>query len=136
MNEDQKLMFLCVDDEVSVLDSLKEQLRNAFGNSFIYETAESAAEAIDIIDDTLDPNNSIVVVVSDWLMPGMKGDEFMIHLELNFPNIKKILLTGQVDPASLERAKRVGRVNHVITKPWKKEHLISVIRELQVLPSA
>ncbi|MDZ4726793.1 MAG: response regulator [Leptospira sp.] len=135
MNTDQKCIFLCVDDEESVLESLKEQLRNSFGNNFIYETAQSAAEAIDIIDDTEDANNSIVIVVSDWLMPGMKGDEFMIHLQLNFPNIKKILLTGQVDPVSLDRAKRVGRVDHVITKPWKKDHLISVIRELQVLPA-
>jgi len=135
LNTDQKCIFLCVDDEESVLESLKEQLRNSFGNNFIYETAQSAAEAIDIIDDTEDANNSIVIVVSDWLMPGMKGDEFMIHLQLNFPNIKKILLTGQVDPVSLDRAKRVGRVDHVITKPWKKDHLISVIRELQVLPA-
>ncbi len=131
MNSDQKFIFLCVDDEETVLESLKEQLRNAFGNSFIYETAESASEAI---ADTPDPNKSIVIVVSDWLMPGMKGDEFMIHLQENFPSIKKILLTGQVDPASLERAKTIGQVDHVITKPWKKDHLITVIRELQILP--
>jgi CheY-like chemotaxis protein len=135
LSSNQKFIFLCVDDEVSVLESLKEQLRNSFGNSFVYETAESANEAIEIIDDTPDPNQSIVIVVSDWLMPGMKGDEFMIHLEHNFPNIKKILLTGQVDPTSLERAKSIGRVDHVITKPWKKDHLISVIRGLQVLPA-
>ncbi len=134
MNSDQKLIFLCVDDEETVLESLKEQLRNSFGNSYVYETAESASEAIEIIEDTPEPDKSILIVVSDWLMPGMKGDEFMVHLQENFPSIKKILLTGQVDPTSLERAKTLGHVDHVITKPWKKDHLINVIRDLHVLP--
>ncbi|MCE9499007.1 MAG: response regulator [Leptospira sp.] len=73
--------------------------------------------------------------MSDWLMPGMKGGEFMIHLQQNFPNIKKILLTGQVDPESLKRAKTIGCVNRVITKPWKKEHLVSAIKDIAALPS-
>ncbi|TGL33504.1 response regulator [Leptospira perdikensis] len=135
MNKDQKYTFLCVDDEEIVLLSLKEQLRNTFGQKFLYEMAQSAAEAIDIINDTEDANNAIVIIISDWLMPGMKGDEFMVYLENNFPNIKKILLTGHADPESLDRAKKDGHVDHIVTKPWSRDHLVSIIRELQESPS-
>lgn len=135
MNEFRKSILLCVDDEEIVLLCLKEQLRNAYGQNFIYEMALSAEEALEIISETEDADNTIVIIISDWLMPGMKGDEFMIYLENHFPNIKKILLTGQADPNSLHRAKTLGHVDHVIAKPWTKEQLVSAIGDLHIIPS-
>lgn len=136
MNEIKKSILLCVDDEEIVLLCLKEQLRNTYGQNFIYEMALSAEEAMEILNETEDANHTVLIIISDWLMPGMKGDEFMIYLENHFPNIKKILLTGQADPNSLVRAKTLGHVDHVLAKPWTKEQLVSVIGELQVLPSS
>jgi DNA-binding NtrC family response regulator len=43
--------ILCVDDEESILDSLKEQLKRSFGRQFLYETANSAEEALEVIDE-------------------------------------------------------------------------------------
>ncbi|MBF0243558.1 MAG: response regulator, partial [Desulfamplus sp.] len=43
--------FLCVDDEQTVLRSLKEQLKRKFGNKYIYEMAESPVEALEVIEE-------------------------------------------------------------------------------------
>ena len=34
--------IICVDDEIAILNSLKKQLKREFGDSFVYELAESA----------------------------------------------------------------------------------------------
>ncbi|MDX1959681.1 MAG: response regulator [Leptospiraceae bacterium] len=125
-----KNLFICVDDEESVLISLKEQLRNSFGDSFAYETAESADEVLEILEETENPDETIVMIVSDWLMPGMKGDELMIKINDKYPKIKKIMLTGQANPESLECAKSEGKVDIIITKPWNKENLVEAIKSL------
>ncbi|WCL49054.1 response regulator [Leptospira sp. GIMC2001] len=126
----KKPIFLCVDDEESILDTLKEQLRAGFGEEFTYETAESADEAQEIIAEIENPNERVVLIVSDWLMPGMKGDEFLVNIQKDYPNIKKVLLTGQADPASIERAKTEGQIQAVMAKPWTKDGLISSIKEI------
>ena len=47
----KKRVILCVDDEKIILDSIKTQLKERYGNTFVYETAESATEALEIIDE-------------------------------------------------------------------------------------
>lgn len=68
-----KPIILCVDDEVVVLNSLKIQLKNEFGDSYLYEVAESADEAMEIIEEIEGDNKAIIVIVSDWLMPRYQG---------------------------------------------------------------
>ena len=66
--------ILCVDDEIVILDSLKEQLKRYFGDRYIYEIAESAEEAWEVIEELHEDEIKILIIVSDWLMPGIKGD--------------------------------------------------------------
>lgn len=93
--------ILCVDDEVVILESLKEQLKRKFGDSFIYEMAESAEEAWEVIEELQADDVNILVIVSDWLMPGTKGDEFLIQIHQRFPQFIKVMLTGQADKAAI-----------------------------------
>ena len=44
-----ELAILCVDDEVVILESLKEQLKRCFGDRYVYEVAENPQEAWDKI---------------------------------------------------------------------------------------
>ena len=73
----EKGILLCVDDEIIVLTALKDQLRRAFGNDFVIDVAESAEEALELLDELAEQGHKLLVIVSDWLMPGMKGDEFL-----------------------------------------------------------
>ena len=86
-----KPVILCVDDEPDILNALKIQLKNEFKNDYFYELAESGDEALDLLKD-FQEEVQVIVVISDWLMPGIKGDELLIKVHQNFVNIFKGIL--------------------------------------------
>ena len=123
-----KPIILCVDDEKVILKSLKAQLKAAFGNAYLYEIAENPADALELIDEFTDDEISIILIVSDWLMPGMKGDEFLIRVHQKFPKIVKIMLTGQADEEAVKRAFDEANLHRCLQKPWSESELIETIK--------
>jgi|JFJP01.1.fsa_nt_gi Response regulator containing CheY-like receiver, AAA-type ATPase, and DNA-binding domains len=85
--------------------SLKNPRSFVTGECQLYEFAESAAEALEIIDEFCEDEVNILVIVSDWLMPGMKGDELLIKIHQKYPQIVTVMLTGKADQAAIERTK-------------------------------
>jgi CheY-like chemotaxis protein len=124
----ERKAIICIDDEIIILDSLVEQLEKNFGGDYIYEPAESAEEAFEIIEDLEDEGIEIEVIVCDWLMPGMKGDEFLLKIDLKYPRIVKVLLTGQADEALVFNLKQEADKFDVVHKPWGKDELINAIK--------
>lgn len=120
-------VILLVDDEKTVLDSLAGQLRRLYPGQFEVEAAQSAEEALEVLEQLHDENTQVVVVVSDWLMPGMRGDEFLTLVRTLWPGIGRILLTGQADPAALDRARTTAAVHRILFKPWRPDELGSAI---------
>ena len=120
--------ILCVDDEVSILKVLKEQLKRLFGNQYTYEVAQSAAEAWVVIDELEEEGIQILILVSDWLMPNVKGDEFLAKVHQRFPEIITVMLTGQADKAAIERARQQANLYACIHKPWTEDDLKRVVR--------
>ncbi|MFB8789248.1 MAG: response regulator [Potamolinea sp.] len=123
-----KPVILCVDDERIVLDSLSTQLKSAFGNDYFIEVAEDADEALEVINELSEESSSILVIVSDWLMPGMKGDEFLILVHQKFPKVIKIMLTGQADEVAIQRAKDQANLHSCLYKPWSDQELVETIK--------
>lgn len=125
-------IIVCVDDEKTILDSLKIQLKRNFGNNLIYEFADSALEGLDLVEELMEdyPNAKFVVIVSDWLMPGIKGDEFLIKIHEKNPQIVKIMLTGQADKEAVDRAIEQANLYKCINKPWAEQELISTINSV------
>lgn len=119
--------ILCVDDEVNILKCLKEQLNRCFGDRFIYEIAQSAEDAWLALEDLQADNIEILIIISDWLMPGIRGDEFLAQVHRRFPKIIKIMLTGQADEQGIERAKQKANLYACIYKPWTEEELKKTI---------
>lgn len=122
-----KPVILCVDDEDVVLNSLKIELKKEFKDSYFYEMAESADEALEIIEE-LQGEADILVIVSDWLMPGIKGDEFLIRVHSKYPRIIKVMLTGQADESAVNRAKQEANLHGCLYKPWNSKELIDLIK--------
>ena len=122
-------VLLCVDDELIVLTALKDQLRRAFGNEFHIDVAESAEEALELLDELADQGHRLLVIVSDWLMPGMKGDEFLVQAHQRFPTVVKIMLSGQAQQEAVDRAKREAGLHEFLSKPWNAEALVEAIRQ-------
>jgi DNA-binding NtrC family response regulator len=119
--------ILCVDDEQIVLDCLKEQILNKFPNSYLCETANSAEEAWEVIGELRAEEITLLVIVSDWLMPGVKGDEFLIDVHKKFPQIVKIILTGQADYAAIQRVQEQADLFRCLHKPWNTQELLTTI---------
>lgn len=123
-----KSAILCVDDEVGVLESLEIELQQAFNGKYLCEFAESAVEALEIIEELCEAEVKILVIVSDWLMPGMKGDELLIKIHQKYPHIVTVLLTGQADQEAIERTKLEANLHAFIQKPWHNQELIEAIK--------
>lgn len=122
-----KPVILCVDDEPDILNTLKMQLKNEFKNDYFYELAESGDEALDLLKD-FQEEVQVIVVISDWLMPGIKGDELLIKVHQKYPKIIKVMLTGQADAAALQRAVQEADLYCCLYKPWQSKELIETIK--------
>lgn len=120
--------ILCVDDEEFVLKALAQDLKKHFSNEFSIELAQSTDDAFDILDEFKEDNVELLVIISDWLMPGLNGDEFLIQVHKEFPKIIKILLTGQADLKAIENAKNNTNLKNVFDKPWDSIELVSAIK--------
>ncbi|MCS7084495.1 MAG: response regulator [Bacteroidia bacterium] len=119
-----KRAILCVDDEKMVLDNLVDQLESTFGDKFQYEIAESVDEAWEVIDDLVSQGYAMVLVISDWLMPRVKGDTFLVDVHKKYPETVSIMLTGQADPEAVQNAFDNANLYAYIKKPWNEEDLI------------
>ncbi|MDY7016227.1 MAG: response regulator [Cyanobacteriota bacterium] len=122
-----EVAILCVDDETVILETLLEQISRHFGDRFLYEAAESAEEALELLEELHEERVKIVLIVSDWLMPGMRGDEFLVRVYQNFDEITTVMLTGQADEQAIERAQREANLYCCIAKPWREEELIETV---------
>jgi len=119
--------ILCVDDETSILKALKEQLKRCFGSRYVYEVAQSAEEAWVVIDELDQEEIKILIIVSDWLMPNVRGDVFLAQVHERFPEVVTVMLTGQADEDAIERARQQANLYACIHKPWTEEELQNII---------
>ena len=119
--------MICVDDDSSVLETLQEQLRERFQNTHYIEIADSAEVALSLIDEV---QEVIEVIISDQVMPGMKGDKFLEEIHKKLPDTIKILLTGQAGLDSAIRAINYGGLNRYVEKPWNIDLLSRDIQDL------
>ena len=123
----EKGVLMCVDDEVIVLTALKDQLRRAYGSDYVVEVAESAEEALELLDELADEGHTVLVIVSDWLMPGMKGDEFLVQAHERFPTVVKIMLSGHAEQSAVDRVRREAGLHEFLSKPWNAAELVESI---------
>lgn len=125
----QKKAILFVDDEVLVLQALKNQVKQKFGNQLIYETATDASEAWDIIQELTEEQVNLILIISDWLMPEKKGDEFLREVHEKFPTIKKIIISGQCDEREIQSLFKDIELFRFIRKPWSEQEIIQTIED-------
>jgi len=124
-----KPTIICVDDEQLILIAIKEQLQINLNNEFYIETAESGEEALEIIEELRNESSDIPVIISDYLMPSMKGDKFLIKAHEIIPETRKILLTGQARIEGVTNAVNNADLYRFIEKPWNQDDLILTVKE-------
>lgn len=122
--------ILCVDDDPLILLSLRQELKSHFRERYLYETALSAEEALGVIVELQSEGTKLILVLTDWLMPGMKGDEFLERVRRDHPEVRTVMITGHAHPEALARAQSQGLTDLILIKPWKTEVLIHSIEQL------
>ncbi len=124
--------IVCVDDEAIILISLIQELKDHYGGRFMFETAMSGEEALDLVDDLADEGIRTAFIITDWMMPNMKGDQLLVSARSKYPQLKGILITGQADAESIDRVCSDPEKIIVINKPWRTEDLVAAIDTMSI----
>lgn len=111
--------ILLVDDEPRVLSGLQRRLMDHFD----ILTAQSASEALDILSH----RNDIAAVVADMRMPETNGIELLRQMRLHWPEVRRLMLTGNTDQATAIVAANQGKVFRFFTKPCDTDQLAGAL---------
>ncbi len=124
-----KQVVICVDDEMTVLRSLKAELKEAIGKDYLIEIAEGGEDALALLEELLEDGYEIPLIISDYIMPDMKGDELLKRVHLISPQTLKIMLTGQADLEAVGNAIKQANLYRYIAKPWQASDLSLTVKE-------
>jgi DNA-binding NtrC family response regulator len=118
---DSKASIVLVDDEEMVITSLRALLQLETGHDIHCFT--DPAEAVKFLE-----NNLADVCVSDYLMPGMNGIQFLSRAKELQPEASRVLLTGHADKKSAIAAINQVALFQYVEKPWDNAQLLLVIQ--------
>jgi two-component system sensor histidine kinase ChiS len=121
-------VILLIDDEPEVLEALCTQLRARFGDKYEVETASTGVEAIDLVKELIEDGVELPLVISDEIMPQMRGHKVLAELHKLAPQTKTILLTGQADTHAVAEAVNRANLFHFIPKPWDSIDLLLTVK--------
>jgi adenylate cyclase len=121
--------IICVDDERIVLITLRDQLKRHLENEYEIELAESGEEALEIFAELREEDIEIPLIISDQIMPGMKGDRLLIEIHSRSPKTLTILLTGQASADAVGNAVNAANLYRYIAKPWDAADLCLTVTE-------
>ena len=113
--------ILFVDDEMRVAEVGKEVL------NFLGYRADTCASAELAIELMLAAPDAYALVISDHMMPGMKGTELAQRLKAMRPGLPIILMTGDTDGIQNVRLRAMG-VRQLLAKPLLMQSLAFAVR--------
>ncbi|SDT34861.1 HD domain-containing phosphohydrolase [Pseudomonas prosekii] len=113
---------LLVDDEESILNSLRRLLR---GQPYEVLLASGGAQALEIM-----AQQRIDLVMTDARMPNMDGATLLAHIHDLYPNTTRILLTGYADLPTIIKAINDGQIHRYISKPWNDDEMLLTLRQV------
>lgn len=132
----RRLIVLCVDDNEEVLQSLRRELRRGLRGRARIELSNSAAMALKRLGDMSADERVGVVIVSDWLMPGMRGDEFVHQVQRQHGALPVVVLSGHISGEAATAMQALDQVRAIMPKPWRSEDLLSHIEQALALESS
>jgi diguanylate cyclase (GGDEF)-like protein len=121
--------IVCVDDERSVIVSLRDQLSRILGQDYDIELAESAQEALELFQELQLEQIEVALVLCDQTMPDMSGVELLCQLHHLYPKTLKILLTGLASLNDIVKAVNHANLYRYMTKPWDETDLGLTVKE-------
>ena len=127
-----KPVILAVDDDVSVLEMVVQDLRRQYGANYRIQRAASGQAALDTCEQLKKRGDTVALFLSDQRMPGMTGVDFLVKAMTYYPDAKRALLTAYADTEAAIQAINTAKINYYLTKPWDppEERLYPVLNDL------
>src|SRR5664279_1838720 len=127
-----KPVLLAVDDDISVLEAVVQDLRRQYGATYRIMRAGSGQAALDTCQQLSQRGDAVALFLSDQRMPGMTGVDFLEKAISVYPEAKRVLLTAYADTEAAIRAINTARIDYYLTKPWDppEEKLYPVLDDL------
>jgi thioredoxin reductase (NADPH) len=127
-----KPVILAVDDDVSVLEAVIQDLRRKYGAGYRILRAGSGQAALDTCAQLQQRGDAVALFLSDQRMPGMSGVDFLEKAHQYYPEAKRALLTAYADTEAAIRAINTAKIHYYLTKPWDppEEQLYPVLDDL------
>ncbi len=113
-----KKKILVVDDEPFVCDAVKMML--VFDGHEVV-TANNGKEALETLE-----RGKFDLVITDFAMPGMKGDELAAAVKSRSPGQPVVMITAYAEMLQ-SSGKSLPGVDFVVSKPFLLEHLREAI---------
>jgi thioredoxin reductase (NADPH) len=125
-------ILLAVDDDVSVLEAVVQDLRRQYGADYRIMRAASGQAALDTLAQVKVRQEPVALIVSDQRMPGMTGVDFLERARELYPDARRVLLTAYADTEAAIRAINSARIHYYLNKPWDppEEKLYPVLSDL------
>ncbi|MFZ0745396.1 MAG: FAD-dependent oxidoreductase [Terracidiphilus sp.] len=125
-------ILLAVDDDVSVLEAVVQDLRRQYGAVYRIMRAASGQAALDILAQLKARQEPVALLLSDQRMPGMTGVDFLERARELYPEARRVLLTAYADTEAAIRAINSARIHYYLNKPWDppEEKLYPVLSDL------
>jgi two-component system chemotaxis response regulator CheY len=122
-----KPAIICIDDQREVLAAIQKDLMPLMDKVDVID-CESVNEAMENMSELEHSGQSVIMVISDHMMPEKTGLEFLAELRLNdhWKSLKLILLTGYAAQGDLIDANE-NVLDASLSKPWEKEHLLQTV---------
>ena len=111
--------ILLVDDEANILEAHQRQFRKQFQ----VHTALGGEQGL----KTLRAQGPFAVVVSDFRMPGMDGNQFLSCVRQFHQDTVRMMLTGNADLDMAMEAVNQGAIFRFLTKPCPPETLATAL---------
>jgi response regulator RpfG family c-di-GMP phosphodiesterase len=115
------MSILFVDDEPSILSSLKRLFRP---KGYQIHLAEGGKAALELLEQL-----AVDLVISDMRMPEMDGVQFLEQVRQRWPDTVRLLLTGYADIASTIGAVNRGEIYRYISKPWDDADILLIVHD-------
>jgi len=112
---------LIVDDDLLILRALQRVLE---AQGFSVSGKNHPAEALE--DLRAQPAN---LIISDYMMPGMNGVEFLTEARRVCPDAPRLLLTAANDFRVAAEAVNSGEVYRLLSKPWNHAELVATVNQ-------
>ena len=125
-------ILLAVDDDISVLEAVVQDLRRQYGQTYRVMRAGSGQAALDTLEQLKTRQEPVALLLSDQRMPGMTGVDFLEKAIQFYPEARRVLLTAYADTEVAIRAINTARIHYYLTKPWDppEEKLYPVLSDL------